>query len=148
MKSVTIRKRRYSFSPSRFSMSAGRFRFCNADQLYAIYMQQLNSRKKREEKEGAHLDWDTHFQMTVKAHFYSIPQSALCDKYFGNGGYARNLLEQTITCAIERTAESNQGQLSLDVCLTPEEFALATQESLELQQKHSHEAKLDQTTFF
>ena len=100
--------------------------FCNADQLYAIYMQQLNSRKKREEKEGAHLDWDTHFQMTVKAHFYSIPQSVLCDKYFGNGGYARNLLEQTITCAIERTAESNQGQLSLDVCLTPEDFAFAT----------------------
>ena len=99
--------------------------FCSAEQLYAIYMQQLNSRKKKEEKEGAHLDWDADFQQAVKTHFYSIPQSVLSQKHFGNGGYARNLLEQTITQAVARTAESNQGKFTLDLCLTAADFAFA-----------------------
>ena len=99
--------------------------FCNAEQLYAIYMQQLNSRKKKEEKEGARLDWDADFEQAVKAHFDSIPESVLSQKSFGNGGYARNLLEQTITYAAARTAEDNQGELTLDLCLTTDDFAFA-----------------------
>lgn len=102
--------------------------FCNGEQLRAIFMQQLRGRKKQTEKSGYALDWDTDLEQAVGDFFASIPEQVLSDKAFGNGGYARNLLEKTINNAVTRCSQNRLDDLVYDLVLNAGDFEQATKQ--------------------
>lgn len=102
--------------------------FCNGEQLQAIFLQQLKSRKKQSEESGYALDWDSAFEQLVSEYFNSIPERVLSDKAFGNGGYARNLLEKTIGNAITRSSQDSLDNLQYNLVLTEEDFTRAAKQ--------------------
>ena len=99
--------------------------FCNGEQLQAIYLQQLKIRQKKVQESGFKLEWDSAFEQHVSKYFRSIPEQVLSNKAFGNGGYARNLLEITINNAIARCSQDSLDELEYNLVLTEADFTQA-----------------------
>lgn len=86
---------------------------CTGEQLTAIYMKLLKADQAKAKENGCRIEWIEEFEKAVREHFCSIDGKILSDRAFGNGGYARNLMEATVSAALART---NEGRSLSNLC--------------------------------
>ncbi len=95
---------------------------CDGVQLAAIFFRLLRKQREQLGKSGVTLSCAPELQVHAEDFFHSIPRETLEDRTFGNGGYARSLLEKTVVAARVRM----NGDRPLDDLLTLTEIRLET----------------------
>ena len=96
---------------------------CTPEQLTAIYMRFLRASKQRAEAKGFTTEWDDAFEAHVRSFFGSISKAVRDNRLFGNGGYARNLQEETLAQALARVNRGKPvSKMDFNLSVTEEDF--------------------------
>ena len=98
---------------------------CDPAQLTAIYFRLLDAAVASGAGKGYQIKYAKDLPAHVEKFFNSIPERVLRDRAFGNGGYARNLLDQTIVSALGRANPGTVADMDLSVVLETEDFDCA-----------------------
>ena len=80
---------------------------CDGEQLAAIFFRLLRKQREQLGKSGVTLSCAPELQAHVEGFFRSIPRETLEDRTFGNGGYARSLLEKTVAARLRSVLSIN-----------------------------------------